>query len=81
MIDVPRESSVIPASPAEDAMWNAVGTIRLPIARARREEAVWATVVLKFCSTRLKPPAMKAIPRTRSLHLCFESVFELGWYR
>lgn len=69
MIAVPRESSVMPTSPAVEARWKAVGTIKEPTARARREEAVWATVVLKFCSTRLKPPATNAMPSTRSLSL------------
>lgn len=34
--------------------------------RASREAAVCATVMLKNCSTRLKPPAKKAIPKTSS---------------
>ena len=47
-----------------DQAWNAVGIIRLPIAKERRLEAVWATVTLKFCSKRFKPPRKKLMPIT-----------------
>lgn len=43
---------------------NAVGMMRLPMARARSDEAVCATVMLKYCSCLLRPPKKKHMPRT-----------------
>ena len=38
----------------------------VPTARARRLADVCATVVLKYCSMRFRPPKKKHMPRTKS---------------
>lgn len=57
-----------------DHAWKAVGIIKLPTARARRLEAVWATTGLKCCSSRLIPPRKKHIPKTNRR---FESILPM----
>ncbi len=54
--------------------WKTVGIIRLAVDRNRRLDEVSATVLLKFCSTRLMPPKKKHMPRTRSK---FESMLPI----
>ena len=39
--------------------------IKLPTAKDSKLAAVWATVTLKCCSTRLTPPKKKHIPMTK----------------
>lgn len=47
-------------------LWNTVGITSELMQRASKDAAVWATVMLKNCSTQLEPLAKKAIPRMSS---------------
>jgi len=62
-MDVPRDRGATPVV-VSAKIRNAVGMIRLPMARASKEEAVCATVMLKYCSCLLRPPKKKHMPRT-----------------
>src|SRR6266536_68904 len=64
MTDVPRDRAA--TSPTGVLLnWSKqVGMIILPIARANILAAVWATVWLKNCSGRRRPPKKKHMPMT-----------------
>ena len=64
MTDVPRESLAMSDCGVSLAMSKTVGTMTDATARASKLAAVWATVVLKYCSWRRMPPKKKHSPNT-----------------
>lgn len=65
-MEVPREMAATLSTPVfETQRSKTVGMMTEAMARTRRDAAVWATVVLKNCSSRRRPPQRKHIPRTR----------------
>lgn len=66
MMAVPRDKAVtLELATVEVVNWSkAVGMIKPPVASARRDAAVPATVTLKCCSERRSPPKKKHMPIT-----------------